>query len=375
MTNNNEYRRTSDIERDINGRWWKVNIALWFLVGLFLLYSRLPAGNDLMRNIIVGGLIFLLITFLGIEIPKVAKASVTRALSQMKNSLIEDIKVELEGTVKEIAKLRKESETRIIEIIAGGPIVQSLTKKMKEIGHQDLEVYRFLGLKGEKENPGRFHSSTFQDFDIKGDNQNAVHFFWANTATVPSSKINAQVKPNNQFLTISFETFTTGGANIAIRPAGDTARFRQNRMRYLCFDMRLRKEVEDDSDDVEVGFRIVNGLLQHWEYSTMQREGYIKILLKQFGMWSVEDKANNWETFHLDIEDPNNWHLFISDGNYCYGSDSADFTIISSFIIEVGCRMEGTRQAQALALKPGTGKGKFDLKNIRLSETPHGHSI
>jgi hypothetical protein len=371
---NSDQPKTNNEWRQINLKWWQINVSLWFLVGLLFLYFRLPTTADLTRNIIVGGLIFALIAFLGVAVPKVVMSSLTTALSQMRNSLITEISSKLEDVVNKAREEREEERKELIQTIAGGPIVQGLTSNMKREGHEDLELYRFLGLKGEEEDNATFHNKTFQDFDIKGSNQNAVYFFWANTATTPSSEINAQVYSQNKFLTVSFNTHSIGGANIAIRASSDVARIRENRMRYLCFDIRLRQDDKSDSDNVEIGFRIVNGWLQHWEYSTMSREGYIKLLLQSIGTRSSDENTTNWETFRLDLENPDLWHLFPSDGNYLYGPKSLDFSVIASIIFEVGCRSSQKTEG-ALALKPGPGKGKFDLRNIRLSQHMEGNSI
>lgn len=373
MSNSNQPDETKNRWWEINLKWWQINIALWFLVGLLFLYFRMPLNDDLTRNIIVGGLIFTLIVFLGVAIPKVVMSSLTAALSQMRSSLSAEISKKLEDVVNKSREEREEESKKLIQTIAGGKTVQVLTSKMKRIEHEDIELYRFLGLKGEQEDSATFHNQIFQDFDLKGKNQNAVYFFWANTSTNPPSKITAKVDRDNKFLTVSFETFSTGGANVAIRASGDIARFRANKMRYLCFDMRLRKDDESDSDNVEVGFRVVNGWLQHWQYSDMPNEGYIKALLKQYCKLTADEKVRTWTTFSLDLESTEKWHIFTADGNYMYGLDSADFQIISTIIFEVGCREK--EKEGALAQKPGPGKGKVDIANIRLSEELRGNSL
>ena len=404
--------------KELPTKWWQINIALWFLVGLFFVYFNWSGTSDLIRNTIIGGLIFSLIIFLGVEIPKSLYIFLTKLLNDKGDSLIESLKTDQEKLINDIStklnelitdasqkeknlteslnkkqqdligemsnKLedvvikarqeRKAEQEKLIQSIAGGPIVQQLTNKMKKEGHEDLELYRFLGLKGEQEDSATFNHTRFQNFCMQEGNDNAVYFFWANTATTPPSQINAKVDQNNKSLIVSFETHTVGGANIAIRPIRDIARRRDNMMRYLCFDMRLIKEDESDSNDVEIGFRVVNGWLQHWEYSTKKGEGYKKVLLKKFGTESSDGKSKTFHTFNLDLEKTILWHLFESDGNYLYGLKPADFSIITSIIFEVGCSQQLAQQ-QSLAPKPGPGKGKFEVRDIRLSAEDEGHSI
>lgn len=81
-----------------------------------------------------------------------------------------------------------------------------------------------------------------------------------------------------------------------------------------------------------------------------------------------------WHKFSLDLEKNSWWHLFKSDGNYIYGPETPDFDVITSIIFEVGCSLP-SGPAAALAQKPGPGKGRFELRNIRLSEIEEGHSV
>ena len=117
--------------QQINLSWWQINASLWFLVGLLFLYFRLPTTADLTRNIIVGGLILTLIVFLGVAVPKVVMSSLTKALSQRKNSLFAEISSKLEDVLNKTREEREEQSKKIIETITGGPIVQGLTSNMK----------------------------------------------------------------------------------------------------------------------------------------------------------------------------------------------------------------------------------------------------
>ena len=117
--------------QQINLSWWQINASLWFLVGLLFLYFRLPTTADLTRNIIVGGLILTLIVFLGVAVPKVVMSSLTKALSQRKNSLFAEISSKLEDVLNKTREEREEQSKKIIKTITGGPIVQGLTSNMK----------------------------------------------------------------------------------------------------------------------------------------------------------------------------------------------------------------------------------------------------
>ncbi|MDJ0615457.1 MAG: hypothetical protein QNJ63_01715 [Calothrix sp. MO_192.B10] len=373
MSNNNQLDNNNKQWQEIHKKWWQITLALLSLVILGLLYPLIPANNDLVKNLIVGALITALVFFLISTFYKVVISSLRLVMSEMRKSLIMDMTIQLEEIVIKTREERAKERKELIQTVTGGKTVQGLISKMKQLEHEDLELYRFLGLRGEEEDREAFHNTTFQNFNLIGRNQNAIYFFWANTSTNPASEITARVDRKENFLTVSFKSYSVGGANIAIRASGDTARFRDNRMRYLSFDMRLRKEVENDSDNVEVGFRLVDGWLQHWHYSYTDNEGYIKVLLKHYCQLTSNETVSAWETFSLDIENREFWHLFLSDGNYKYGSKSPDFEIISSVIFEVGCREE--EMEGALEPKPGPGQGKVDINNIRLSEKPMGKCI
>ncbi len=367
MSNSNQPNQT-------NKQWWQINLVLWALVVLIFLYFILPTNNNLIKEIVVGGLIFSSISFLLISVPKAATSSLKRVMSQLANSLTAEIKTQFENSLQKVKQEREEQSRMIIESVSesvfGGKTVQELIKNTNSVGHDDLDFYRLVGLKGDRSNekdddPFIFHSPVFQDFTIRGGNINAVSFFWADTSKNPPSKISARLDRQANFLTVLFESHSTGGTNIAIRPSNDIARLKEDKYRYLAFDMQLRKEDEDDSENVEVSFRVVNGWLQHWLYSRKSsKEGFIKAKLNR-------GNASTWQTFYLDLETSNLWQLFDSDGNYKYGPVKAKFDVITSVIFEFGCGVQ--QELGGIEDKPGPGKSKVDIRNIRFTqETRNG---
>ena len=157
---------------------------------------------------------------------------------QVSDRIIQTIQKVTQQTIDSFTQGQKEA----IQLFSGGKTVQALIKNANNVGHEDIDLYRFIGLKGGRENekcddPSIFRDPCFQNFDIRGRNINAISFFWSETSTDTSSKITAKVDKEDNFLTVSFESHSTGGTNIAIRPSYDTARFRDNKYRYLAFDM------------------------------------------------------------------------------------------------------------------------------------------
>jgi hypothetical protein len=244
-----------------------------------------------------------------------------------------------------------------------GEMIRGLIDNMKRVGDSDLKLYTFCGLQSE------VSQDSFQDFNIAGENKNAIHFFWADLSTPSPSEIRARIDKAGKFLHVSFNNHSIAGSNIAIRPSGDNARIRDNRMRYLAFDMRISK----GNEDVEVGFRVVNGWLQHWFYSYGETEGFIKIKLRPHCMIEPGQDISDWKSFSLDLENHQKWKLFKSDGNYRYSPREADFNYISFVIFEFGCS-QGNEES-ALAQRPGSGSGELDIRNIRLEENPVGHAL
>jgi len=244
-----------------------------------------------------------------------------------------------------------------------GEIIRGLINNMQHVGDKDLKLYTFLGLQGE------VNQHLFQDFNIGGENKNAVYFLWADISTLSPSKIYAKIDRPGKFLHVSFDSHSIGGSNIAIRPYGDNAHIRDNRMRYLTFDMRISKGYEN----VEVGFRVVNGWLQHWFYAYGDTEGFIKIKLRPYCMIEPGQDVSDWKSFSLDLEDHHKWKLFKSDGNYRYGPKESDFSYISFVIFEFGCSQD--QEESTLAQRPGPGKGELDIRDIRLEENPVGHTL
>jgi hypothetical protein len=243
-----------------------------------------------------------------------------------------------------------------------GEMIRGLIQSMQRVGDSDLKLYTFCGLQNEVER------DTFQDFDIVGENRNAIHFFWADLSTPSPSEIHARIDRPGKFLHVSFDSHSIGGTNIAIRPSGDNARVRNNR-RYLAFDMRIPK----GNEDIEVGFRVVNGWLQHWFYSYGNTEGFIKIKLRPHCVITPEQDISDWKSFALDLETNQKWKLFKSDGNYRYSPRETDFDYISFVIFEFGCGQE--KEESVLAQRPGPGSGELDIRNIRLEENTAGHVL
>jgi len=243
-----------------------------------------------------------------------------------------------------------------LSITSSSIIIRGITTKMQDLNEpfkSDLKLYTFWGLQDETE------SDILQDFNMRGTNVNAIQFLWADASA--GNIINAKIN-ENQFLNISFDNKSSAGSNVAIRLAGDKARLRSQKMRYVTFDLRI----SEGNEKVVVGFRVVNGWLQHWHYSNMA-DSFRTILLGRRCSINSQTKLSEWESFSIDLEEPSKWHLFKSDGNYLYGPDEANFSVITSIIFEFGV-VEGGQEG-ALSPRPGRGKGELDIRQIRFTET------
>lgn len=126
MSNSNQPNQT-------NNQWWQINLVLWILVLLIFLYFILPTSNNLIREIVVGGLIFSSISFLLISVPKAAKNSLKRVMSQMANSLSDEIRIQFENSLQKVKEEREEQSRMIIESVSGGKTVQELIKNTNSV--------------------------------------------------------------------------------------------------------------------------------------------------------------------------------------------------------------------------------------------------
>ncbi|HEX3019723.1 MAG TPA: toll/interleukin-1 receptor domain-containing protein [Chitinispirillaceae bacterium] len=223
----------------------------------------------------------------------------------------------------------------------------------KTLTPPDENLYHLFGLKGI-----RTGDVTIQDFAISrvgmGEkNINAVQYLWADTFT--GCKINAVIKKDRiPCLRVEFDHRGGWGCNLAIRPKCEMA-YHNKGYRYLVFDAILPKDMETESNDllkeVSVAVRIVNGRLQHWEYSVHSRE-YINLIVKE-STWGLEPVK-------IDLMS-DNWHLFTSDGNIKTYDDDPNFSTITSVILKFGSTPDVTGE-------PARGKGIIEIRSLYLSD-------
>lgn len=259
--------------------------------------------------------------------------------------------ISLSGDQIAVGKVSQIVRTVSLEqAIPKGKIIQLLIQKMQSLRVDDLKLYTFHGLR-----PNTRSSNTIQNFEINreqnGQNINAVHYLWADT--YKGSKINASIKSEGGFfLRVDFENYEFSyPCNIAIRPQCEEAiEVRQEKL--FVFEARIPEEASQNNSllkEVAIGVRVVNGWLQHWEYTARP------------GEYKLQNVSNHqWQKFSIDLNTNDVWHLFRPPGNYQYGpEDYPDFTIISSIIFEFGCFQVG---------RPGQGKGIIDIKDLKLTD-------
>jgi hypothetical protein len=318
-------------------------ICLLTLIVLVFLYSSLytltltDAIYELIRNIIpgfIGALVaYLVVYFLFVK---------------------RGISVNLDQQLETIKGIRED-----LDISSNNSsIMRGLIAKMKVLKHpfrSDLKLYTFLGLQNESD------SNILQDFIMEGTNLNAVQFLWADATA--GNHIYANVDTRDHFLQISFNNYSSAGSNIAIRLKSEKAHLKSQKMRYITFDIRI----PEGNEKIAICCRIVNGWLQHWHYSNKEDCFRTAVLGKYCTTFDNKTKLSEWKPLSIDLEEPSNWHIFKSDGNYLYGPEEVDFGIITSFIIEVGVVDECS--ASSLFPRPGKGQGTFHIKHIRFTES------
>jgi hypothetical protein len=191
----------------------------------------------------------------------------------------------------------------------------------------------------------------FQDFVIKrpGGNINAVYYLWADT--YKACMINAYVDNNDHFLRVAFNNKPGSYAsNLAIRPYAEQALENTYPKAYLSFEARIPPDQSDPSllKEVSIGVRVVNGWLQHWEYSDKPGE-YIQ--------FAVE--GNAWRKIQVELNSAH-WSLFQGDGNLHHGPANPEFKILSAVVLEVG--------SYNVPGRPGPGAGILDIRQVKLEE-------
>jgi len=82
---------------------------------------------------------------------------------------------------------------------SSGKMIKGLIDNMQRVGDSDLKLYTFYGLQNE------VSQNIFQDFNIAGENKNAIYFFWADLSTPSSSKIDGKIDKPGKFLHVSFD--------------------------------------------------------------------------------------------------------------------------------------------------------------------------
>lgn len=347
--------------------WFTIAVALLLFVFLIWLYSKLPSTQELLKNIIIGGLIFTLFLYLALAVSKSIKFDFVQAVNRERELLINDIGKKVMNLEEKLRFDREQIKKEIIKSLEEatgfqGEIIKGLMRRLKQRNETDLNLYTFYGLQG------LIEDSNLQDFNLKGGTINAVSFFWADTSS--GNKITASINKEERCLQVGFDNRSNGGSNLAIRLSGDMAHIKAPKMRYLTFDVRIKEVKEGNdyirNDNIRIGFRVVNGWLQHWHYA--KRDAFITLSLREYPFKIFpQTKKSNWIGFSLDLEEPSRWHLFESDGNYLYGPIDPDFSIISTIIFEFGGILEEEKES-VLTSRPGIGKGELDIGHIRLTE-------
>lgn len=241
--------------------------------------------------------------------------------------------------------------TNRISSVKFSPIINTLIDKIKQKEHDDLKLHTFYGLGEDISN-----NEVLQDFSMKTQSC-PIQFLWV----APDNKLCPTINQQENSLRISFENQCEGGSNIAIRLVENKPHYKAEEYNFLTFEVRLP---EDSNKNVLLAFRVVNGWLQHWHYAK-QSDTYTTYLLK---------KTDNWQFIALDLNDSNNWRLFKGDGNYIYGNEQVDFSIISSIIFEFGSleKSEAEKYPKSRFIertRPGRGQGEIEIKNIKLSKS------
>ena len=216
------------------------------------------------------------------------------------------------------------------------------------------ELYRLYGLHGLRK------SSLIQNFNVsrKGDthNINAIQFLWADALF--GNSISAKHMKDGKTLRIRFDHMGGWGCNITIRCQDGLACLNENKSRYLSFDARIPlEEIQRFAEsellhEVGISIRIVNGLLQHWEYGLGTKE-YIVVPVKK-SKWGGKPVK-------VDLSDRLLWHQFTSDGNTKINQEGPDFSIIAAVILKFG-------KIPLDPIEPQPGKGIVEIRAINLSD-------
>jgi len=186
----------------------------------------------------------------------------------------------------------------------------------------------------------------FQNFIIGGKNLDPIQYYWSQSTN--NSVINITYNSDEYFITANYINDGDYGCNFSIRPQDQTAVAKGNN-RYIAFEARLSYENEEKAS---LGIRIVNGYMQHWQYSAGNIGEFIPF----------EVTSNQWIKFKVDLEMHSDWKLFESDG---IGSRidilEPDFSIISVINFSIG----GINRTHRMT-SGNIGKGRIDFKNIIL---------
>ena len=326
--------------KDQQIQWLVIVVSLLAILLLFFLYcwvynfsfkqGILELLNDVIPGAVGGILSYLLIYFIFL------RKGIPVNLDQQLASLQQDIKEDISNMP--------------------GPTLKYLNEKVKQKDDSDIKLYTFCGLQDKLST-----DPILQDFSMKGRNINAIQYLWVDAG----NKLEPSINHQNNSLHIEFDNKSPGGSNLAIRPSTGKGRTKLQNMNYLTFEVNITEE----NKNVLLGFRLINGWLQHWHYAN-GHDSFITLLLGQYLNTGVN--TNSWKSFSLAIEKPDKWSLFPRDGNRNYGPEEADFSIIASIVFEFGC-LEGIsiNDYQNLSLKhrPGIGKGEVEIRNLKLTES------
>jgi hypothetical protein len=208
----------------------------------------------------------------------------------------------------------------------------------------DLPLYTFSGLRVDARD-----EDVVQDFRIdrgRHDNPNPVSYLWADVYR--GNSVTASVEEGDPpHLGVTFENKPASWAsNVAIRPISERAVTTRGRS-ILAFETRLAPE---SPPEIFVSVRVANGFCQHWAYGAD-------------GRYLLFQVTETWNPIEIWLTRDERWWLFAVDGNYAFGPQNPDFSLISSVVLVFG----GPGMNE-----PGPGRGTVLIRNVHLRERETG---
>ena len=133
-----------------------------------------------------------------------------------------------------------------------------------------------------------------------------------------------------------------------MRPQNEMALQIDNTKRFLELEAKINEKSK--CQDIAMTVRIINGYNEHWEYARYPNTPIL-----------IQINEPNWQKYQVDLNSPDNWHLFMPASDSSASSKVPVFDILAGIVFGFGSFIQGS-------IYPREGDGIVDIRSIKVVE-------